>query len=55
MILALLVALGALVIAAVVAALLAPGEIGGERAFLPAQCVARLTPIARRIARSRKT
>jgi len=47
MILTLLVVFGALVIAAGVSALLAPGEIAAERPFLPSQCMARLMPISR--------
>jgi hypothetical protein len=39
--LTLLVAFGALVIAALVAAALAPGEVAAERPFLRSQCMAR--------------
>ena len=46
MILTALVDFGAFVMAAAVAALLAPEEIAVERPFLPSQCMARLTPIA---------
>ena len=52
--LTLLVAFGALVIAAAASALLAPAEISVERPFLPAHCVAlRLAPIVRCLRRRR--
>lgn len=46
MMLTLLVAVGALLIAAVVSAVLAPSVRVTEQPFLPAQCVTRLRPIA---------
>jgi hypothetical protein len=50
----LLVAFGALVIATVAGALLAPAEITVERPFLPAQCLPlRLAPIVRCLRRRR--
>jgi hypothetical protein len=50
----LLVAFGALVIATIAAALLAPAGITVERPFLPAHCAAlRLAPIVRCLRRRR--
>ena len=44
--LTLLIAFGALLVAAVVSALLAPSVRVAEQPFLPAQCVTRLRPMA---------